>query len=176
MKNVAERFLNTLHCIESCFIGDETLEKLPEPSVVGQTRVGGVDINRQRMRLAMRAAIALATSPQGFTARDVASHVRARGELAVYTSRQAAYDLKKLRGKSLVERKGTSHRYESSSEGLRAMVALVVIRDDVMKPLLASGCRLQSGRRPTKGAPIDAHYAALRHGMRDLYRDLGLAA
>jgi len=176
MKNVAERFLNTLHCIESCFIGDETLEKLPEPSVVGQTRVGGVDINRQRMRLAMRAAIALATSPQGFTARDVASHVRARGELAVYTSRQAAYDLKKLRGKSLVERKGTSHRYESSSEGLRAMVALVVIRDDAMKPLLASGCRLQSGRRPTKGAPIDAHYAALRHGMRDLYRDLGLAA
>ena len=75
-----------------------------------------------------------------------------------------------------MERKGTSHRYESSSEGLRAMVALVVIRDDVMKPLLASGCRLQSGRRPTKGAPIDAHYAALRHGMRDLYRDLGLAA
>jgi repressor of nif and glnA expression len=65
------------------------------------------------MRLAMRAAIALATSPRGFTARDVANHVRTRGGLADYTSRQAAYDLKKLRGKSLVERKGTSNRYES---------------------------------------------------------------
>ena len=41
MKEVADRFLNALHCIESCFIGDETLELLPEASIVGQTRVGG---------------------------------------------------------------------------------------------------------------------------------------
>ncbi len=56
------------------------------------------------------------------------------------------------------------------------MVALVVIRDDVIKPLLAANCRLKSGRRPVKGAPIDAHYAALRHTMRDLFAELGIAA
>jgi hypothetical protein len=43
MKEVAERFLDVLHGVESGFIGDETLEQLPEPSVVGQMRVGGVD-------------------------------------------------------------------------------------------------------------------------------------
>jgi hypothetical protein len=178
MKDVAERFLNTLHCVDSCFIGDETLEQLPEPSMVGQTRVGGVDINRSRMRLVMRAAVALATAPKGFTARDVTGKVQALGGLAYqdYSTRQAAYDLKKLRGKLLVQRKGTSQRYESSPEGLRAMVALAVIRDDVIKPLLASNGHLKRGRRPVKGAPIDAHYAALQHCMKDLLCELGIAA
>jgi len=176
MKEVAERFLNSLYCMESCFIGDAQLEQLPDPSVVGQTRVGGVDVNRLRMRLAMRAAIALATSPKGFTAREVAQKVQELGGLAAYSSRQAAYDLKKLRGKLLVQRKPASHRYQSSSEGLRAMVALVVIRDEVIKPLLAAKGRLKPGRRPVKRAPIDAHYAALQHAMRDLYCELGLVA
>ena len=38
----------------------------------------------------------------------------------------------------------------SSPEGLRAMVALAVIRDDVIKPLLASNGRLKRARRPVK--------------------------
>jgi len=176
MKEVAERFLNTLHYIDSGFIGDEMLEQLPEPGLVGQTRVGGVEINRLRMRLAIRAVIALATSPKGFTVRDVANKVGEFGGLTAYNSRQAAYDLKKLRGKLLVQKKGTSRRYESSPEGLRAMVALVLIRDNVIKPLLATKGRLKPGRRPAKGAPIDAHYAALRHAMRDLLVELKIAA
>jgi hypothetical protein len=178
MKEVIGRFLNALHCIDACFIGDETLEKLPEPSVVGKTRVGGVDLNRPRMRLAMRAIVALSTSPAGFTAGDIANRARALGGLpdGAYRPRQAAYDLKKLRGKQLVERKGNSRRYEALPDGLRAMAALITIRDDVIKPLLASRGRLKRGRRPTKTAPIDAHYAALQHEMSALFRDLGIAA
>jgi hypothetical protein len=178
MKEVVGRFLNALHCIDACFIGDEMLEKLPEPSVVGKTRVGGVDLNRSRMRLAMRAIVALSTSPTGFTSGDVANRARALGGLPdnAYGPRQAAYDLKKLRGKQLVERKGNSRRYQPLPDGLRAMAALITIRDDVIKPLLASRCRLKRGRRPTKTAPIDAHYAALRHEMSALFRDLGIAS
>ncbi len=76
----------------------------------------------------------------------------------------------------MVERKGNSRRYEALSDGLRAMAALITIRDDVIKPLLASRGRLKRGRRPTKTAPIDAHYAALQHEMSALFRDLGIAA
>jgi hypothetical protein len=166
------------HCIDACFIGDETLEKLPEPSVVGKTRVGGVDLNRSRMRLAMRAIVALSTSPTGFTSGDVANKARALGGLSdnAYVSRQAAYDLKKLRGKQLIQRKGNSHRYEPLPDGLRAMAALITIRDDVIKPLLASRGRLKRGRPPTKTAPLDACYAALQHEMRALFQYLGIAA
>jgi len=178
MKEVLERFLNALQCMDACFISDETLDRLPAPSTVGQTRVGGVDFNRLRMRLATKAVVALSTSPKGFTVGEVAAKVRSLGGWpeGEYNPRQAAYDLKKLRGKGMVERKPHSQRYEALPDGLRAMAALVVLRDDVIKPLLAGQGSLKRGRRPTSSAPIDAHYAALQHGMRDLFRDLGIAS
>jgi hypothetical protein len=179
MKEVAERFLNALYCMDVCFIGHERLECLPESWLVGKTRVGGVDINRPRMRFAIRAVLALSTSPAGFTAGQVALGVQALGGLpdgSTYTVRQAACDLRKLRGKQVVRRKGKPHRYESLPDGFRAMTALVVLRDDVIKPLLASQCKLKSGRPSVKSTPIDAHYATLRRGLRDLFHELGIAA
>jgi len=178
MRGVLERCMNTLQCVDACFIGDEMLERLPEASVVGKTRVGGVDFNRLRMRRAIQAVVALSTSPKGFTAGEIADKVRSLGGLpeSAYGPRQAAYDMKKLRGKQMVQRKSRSRRYEALPDGLRAMAALVVLRDDVIKPLLAGQCTLKLGRRPSKTAPIDAHYAALQHGMRDLFRELGIAA
>ena len=154
------------------------LAGLPEATVVGKTRVGGVDFNRPRMRQAIKAIVALATSPKGFTAGEMAEKVRCMNGLPenAYAPRQAAYDLKKLRGKQLVRRKPRSRRYETLSEGLRAMATLVVLRDNVIKPLLAGQGNLKRGRRPSKTAPMDAHYALLQHGMRDLFRELGIAA
>jgi hypothetical protein len=177
-KDVLERFLDALHCVDVCFISDEAMEKLPEPSIVGKTRVGGIDLNRPRMRLVVRAILSLSTSPTGFSAREVSSKVRSLGGLPEdeYGCRQAAYDLKKLRGKEWIRRKGNSRRYEAVAEGLRSMTALIVLRDDVIKPLLAAQGRLKPGRRPTRTAPIDAHYAALRSQMSKLFLDLGIAA
>jgi hypothetical protein len=43
--------------------------------------------------------------------------------------RRAAYDLKKLRAKNIVRRIAQAHRYESTASGLRATVALVVLRN-----------------------------------------------
>jgi hypothetical protein len=163
--------------MDRCFIADDLLERLPEPSQVGKARVGGVDYNQSGMRGAMRASLALATAPKGFTASDLA---RKAGDLnpsdRSYTPRQAAYDLKKLRGKQLIERIGSSHRYRPSSKGLRAMTALVVLRDKVIKPLLASCCQGKRGLKPKKVTPLDAHYEHLQAGMRELFDELGIAA
>jgi hypothetical protein len=177
LRGMLERFLNSLHCIDRCFIADDLLERLPEPSQVGKAKVGGVDYNQSRTRVAMRASLALATAPKGFTASDLA---RKAADLnpshRSYTPRQAAYDLKKLRGKQLIERIGSSHRYRPSSKGLRAMTALVVLRDQVIKPLLASCCQRKRGRKPKKCHPVDEHYEHLRDGMRELFAELGIAA
>jgi hypothetical protein len=139
--------------------------ELPERGTVGKTRVGGVDLNRSRMRPARRAMVALSTS-------------RALGGLAeaAYATRQAAYDIKKLRAKQWLRRRANSHRCETVPVCLRAMAALIVLRDDVTRPLLAARCRLRSGRRPTQTAPIDAHYATFRYGMRNLIEEMGIAA
>jgi hypothetical protein len=95
LKGVLERFANALSCIDQCFIAAEMLERLPLASRVGKTIVGGIDLNKTRMRKVVEAVIALSPSPNGFTASDVAARVSALGNdrHPPYGPRHAAYDL-----------------------------------------------------------------------------------
>ena len=92
--------------MNACFVSDDTLENLPQPTQVGQTRVGGIDLNKPRMRHVAEAVLALSTSPAGFTASDLAQKVHAMNgrPKSEYGARRAAYDIKKLRGKGLVRK------------------------------------------------------------------------
>ena len=117
LKGMLERFMEALSCIDQCFIGDEMLERLPLPSRVGKSVVGGIDLNKPRLRHVAQAVIALSASTDGFTASTLADQVRAFGNQgpSAYGPRQAAYDLKKLRGKQIVQRIGATRRYEPIS-------------------------------------------------------------
>ena len=75
LRGMLERFLNTLHWLDVCFIAGDTLEGLGSASRVGKSNAGGVDFNRPRMRALVRAVIVLASSPKGFTASEVAREV-----------------------------------------------------------------------------------------------------
>ncbi len=178
LRSILERFLNAVGCLDACFVADETLENLPLPTKVGQTKVGGIDFNKPRMRRVAEAVLALSTAPTGFTASDLAQKVRAMsGEAeSAYGPRRAAYDLKKLRGKGMVRKIGSSRRYETDANGLRAMTALVVLREKVIRPLLAASQRPESQTKPNHPTPVDQHYEHLRVGMRDLFTALGMAA
>ena len=50
LKEILERFLETLCCLDRCFVSADWLEELSSPSKVGTTQVGGIDFNRPRMR------------------------------------------------------------------------------------------------------------------------------
>ena len=67
-----------------------------------------------------------------------------------YGPRHAAYDLKKLRGKQIVRRIGQTRRYEPIPSGLRAITALLVLRDKAIKPLLAAAQPSPPSRGGTK--------------------------
>ena len=73
LKSVQERFADALSCIDQCFIADEMLEELPAASRIGKTIVGGIDLNKARMRRVIEALLALSSSPNGFTASEVAA-------------------------------------------------------------------------------------------------------
>jgi len=156
------------------------LEELPAPSSVGKTKVGGIDLNKARMRWVVEALIALCVSPlaQGFTSSELARQVRLLSNQAEseYGPRRAAYDLKKLRAKEIVRRIGQTRRYESTPSGLRAMVALVVLRNKAIKPLLAAAQRRRKSRGAQNPRPIDKHYENIRTAMQGVFDELGLAA
>ena len=93
-----------------------------------------------------------------------------------YGVRRAAYDIKKLRGKDMVHKIGASRRYEPLHQGLRALAALVVLREKVIRPLLAASPRPQPHPKLSHPTPIDRHYENLRVGMHGLFIELGVAA
>jgi hypothetical protein len=75
-----------------------------------------------------------------------------------YGACRAAYDIKKLRGKGIVRKIGGSRRYEPLPEGLRAVIALVVLRETVIRPLLAASTRPETHSKLSNPPPIDQHY------------------
>ena len=93
------RFCTALDCVDTGFIPDGTLDRLPLPSQLGATRVGGIDLNKPRVRAVLAAVLALRPAPGGFTVADLTAKVTAMtGRHHGYTIRQAAYDLRKLAG------------------------------------------------------------------------------
>ena len=179
-RDILQRFMDALSCIDQCFIADSMLEELPAPSSVGKTKVGGIDLNKARMRWVVEALIALGVSPsaRGFTASELARQVRLLSNQTEsdYGPRRAAYDLKKLRAKNIVQRIGETRRYESTASGLRAMVALVVLRNKAIKPLLAAAQRRRKSRGAQNPRPIDRHYETIRMAIQGVFDELGLAA
>ncbi len=178
LRGMVAGFLTTLHAVDHAFVSDDTLEQLPLPSAVGKTKVGGVDLNKARMRVLLAAVLTLAPAPQGFRVADVAAQVHAMtGQTGdAYGTRHAAYDLKKLRAKQLIEAIPASRRYRVPPAGARTIAALLILRDNVIKPILAGTAKPKVGRKPKNWSPIDEHYETLRKDMQTLFEDLGLVA
>ena len=128
------------------------------------------------MRDALRAALALAPAPHGFTVGDFAAKVHAKTGTsdADYTIRQAAYDLRKLRGKQLVDKPGRTRRYRVAALAARTVAALLTLRDQVIAPILAGIRSPRIGPKPKAWTSIDRDYEQIRVDMQTLFDDLAL--
>jgi hypothetical protein len=93
-----------------------------------------------------------------------------------YQSRQASYDLKKLRGKELVCPIQHSRRYQATLEGLRTMAAFIVLREKVLIPLLASGGKRKAGPKPRNRSPMDIHCDNIQIEMQKIFQTMNIAA
>src|SRR5215471_20493855 len=104
--------------------------------------------------------------PGGFTLAQLAEAVQQRAgrSAKAYSSRNAAYDLAKLKGKKLVHRVKESRCYKADPSGVRAMCAYLILREKVIKPLLAGVVR-PFGRPPKNQSPVDQHYVRLREEL-----------
>jgi hypothetical protein len=176
LAGMAERFCTAVDCADVGFLPDGTLDELPRPCQLGATRLGGVDLDKPRMRAALAAALALAPAPGGFTAAEFTAKVHAMtGQTAAdYTPRQAAYDLRKLRGKGLLDKPGRARRYQVPPVAARTIAALLTLRDQVIGPILAGVRSPRTGRKPARWTAVDRAYETLRVGMQDLFGHLGI--
>jgi len=174
LAGMAERFATALDCADISFLPDSTLDQLPLPSQLGATRVGGIDLNKPRIRAALAAALALAPAPHGFTVGEFTAKVASTTGQARYTTRQGAYDLRKLRGKNLIDKPARTRRYHTPPDAARTIAALLALRDQVIAPILAGVRSPRRGRKPATWTRIDRDYEALRIGMHTLFHGLGI--
>ena len=178
LQQILEQFLNNLYCMDASFISGETLDQLATPSQVGKTRIGGMDVNKPRTRAVLSAVLALACSPDGFTTGQLANTVRSMlpATDSSYDPRRAAYDLRKLRGKELASKVPDSRRYFIPQQAVRTIAALVILREKILRPILAGLGKPKMGRKPKNWSSIDEHYEAVRQDMFTLMEDLRIAA
>lgn len=177
LQQLLVRFLNQLYRLTNAFVADDTLDTLGHPGQVGQARTAGIDLNMPRLQAVIQAVVTLATFPAGFTASQLAAQVRdlLGWDEAQYRSRQAAYDLKKMRGKQWVVKLEKSRRYQPDERGLKTMAALFTLREKVIKPVLAGAGKPKGGRKPNNQTDLDIQYGKVQTEMHHLLDMLGVA-
>jgi len=116
--------------------------------------------------------------PEGVHSEAVCRHGRIDEKTTVpeYDPRRAAYDLKKLRSKELLIKAANSRRYQVPPPAVRMIAALVILREKILRPILAGTGKPRMGRKPKNWSSIDEHYEAVRQGMFTLMDDLRIAA
>lgn len=178
MRETVLNFLNVVQAMHHCQVGARQLDALPAPSACGAKRIAGVDLQKPRMQAVAAGVIALAAAPHGFTAEQLAAQTkRHRPRLRrKYGVRQAAYDLKKLRAKGLVKRIAKTRRYRVRKSAIKTLAGWFILREKVIKPVLAGVCQPRVGRPPKCPSLIDEHYRTLQQEMHRTLVHLKIAA
>jgi hypothetical protein len=178
MQEMLVRFLGVVQAAHISFIDAGQFESWAEPSQRGDRRLAGLNLNKARNRAVVRGLVALSSAPEGFTVPELAEHVRQRLNCSPeeYSTRRAAYDLAKARGKGLTERVPGHWRYQCQPGQLRTLCAYVVLREEILKPLLAGARCDQLHDPPKQLAPLDQQYVLIHAQMNRTFELLGLAA
>ena len=149
MREMLVRFLATVQAAHVSFLDEGAFERLSEPTTRGTRRLAGIDLNKARNRHVADAVVALSTRPGGFTLAQLAAAVRQRSghDVSAYSARNAAYDVAKLRGKTLLHRVVRSRRYAVDPSGVRPLFLPPPARAGHQA---AVGRRRASARSPTQ--------------------------
>ena len=178
LQTMVVEFLGVVQAAHVSFLDGQQMDALATPSLRGERRTAGVDLQKARMRIVAEALLALAAQPGGFNSEELALRVREQQgrSMTGYHQRKAAYDLRKLRGKSLVQRIGKTRRYRVQRPGIRTLAALLILREKVLKPILSGVHRPKRGRPPKNIHSLDIHYQRLQREMLTTLQTLKIAA
>ncbi len=165
LADMADRFCTALDCVDVTFVPDGILDELPAPSLIGASRIGGIDLNKAR--ITPHARRPCSPSPSRPTASPWATSPTRCERITGwadhdYTVRQGAYDLRKLRAKRLVDKLGRSRRYHVPTQSARTIAGTLALRDHVIAPILAGVRSPRPGHKPSTWTAVDRDYEQLR--------------
>jgi len=172
---IMNKFMDNLHYGHVSLLNDGSLERLSHPTQKGKARLAGIDINKKRNVAIMQGVLALAIQPGGYKTSDVVSQMKPRFTKS-YSPRNAAYDLRKLRGKGLIERIGKTTKYRTTKKGMGTIIALLALTQKTIPAVLSSINKEELSESPEKLSNIDKSIIAVRNEIKAIYQQYGLAA
>ena len=171
---MVDRFCTTLDCVDIGFIPDATLDELPtalpDRRHPGRRRRPEQATHPHRPRRGTRPVRRTRRVHRRRPGRQGPRHHRRH---TAYTTRQAAYDLRKLRGKHLVRKPGRSRRYQVPANRPHHRRPAHPPRPD-HRPHPRRSPQPPKGRKPAHWTTVDRDYEALRIHMQTLFHDLGI--
>ncbi len=132
------RLLDVQRISRDCPIGVATFDVLHQPVVVDERRVSALRFGDPRIQAVLAAILLHAFLPSGFSNRQMREAVAQLLLTDAYGSRQATYDLRRLRLRGLIERIPSSHRYRLTQDGQRIALAYCRIYRRTLTPTLAT--------------------------------------
>ena len=147
---------------------------LAKPGKVNDVATPGIKLENERIMAVLSALPQLAHRAQGFRSADVRPIVQ-HSLSTPYAPPQANYDLRKLRGKGLLERIGDTRRYRPTAQGLRVAVLLAKLREQLLQPLFAAIRRKRPRPKPRRSlSEPDCTYFRVAQALFDLCDHLAL--
>lgn len=174
LRDILYRFMDTVHCVDCCYISSTDFKSWYKPTGTGNKRVGGIDLHKPRTEAVMESLIALSIDPAGITTSKLAKSVSERLHDKNYGVRQAAYDLKKFRAKKIVCKKATGRTYEISSQNVQSMAAYTVLEERVLVSVIEHLGHQQRGKYPND--PEEICYRKIQNELCNLFSVIKIAA
>lgn len=125
----------------------------------------------------MESVLSLAIKPHGYTAHDIATLMKDRlnqEQAKGYTPAKAAYDIRKLREKGLVEKTDKSRKYKTTKKGRETIIAVLVLTQKTIPTVLSSINKDSVSADPDQMQDIDKIYMSIRKEIKEIHQIYGM--
>lgn len=136
LETIMGSFLSTIDHAHIATINDGSFQQITQPTQRGKNRLAGIDFNKDRVRQVATILLALSMKPGGFTSKDLAHEMNLRCHPG-FTSRNASYDIRKFRGKAMIEKTKGSIRYTLTEKGIKIIASILCLLTKQMPALVS---------------------------------------
>jgi hypothetical protein len=176
LRMIMNNFMNNLLYSHVSFLDDGSFNALCSPKQTGDKRLAGINIMKKRDNAIMETVLALSIRPGGYRVRDIVSRMNEIVPGGGYTNRNASYDLKKLRGKMMVEKIPDTTRYRTTQKGFESILAIFAVTRKTLSQLLASLQKESLSDAPVNLSSFDKRCSVVWDEIKSIYQEFGIAA
>jgi hypothetical protein len=135
--HVNRKLLEVERVSHQCVLTQDALDRLQQPTVEGGQRTSALRFGDPRVMALFQAITGFAHLPRGFRNRDLRRRIEALLGRP-YSAAQMTYDLRRLRRKGVIHRIPQTHRYTTTSYGLKVAFFSAKLYLRILRPAWAA--------------------------------------